>query len=34
MLDKKISLNRKSLSEMAVKFPEVFSAVFKFTISK
>ena len=34
MLDKKISLNRKSLSEMAVKFPKVFSAVFKFTISK
>lgn len=34
MADKKIALNRKSLSEMAVKFPEVFSAVFKFTTSK
>ena len=34
MADKKITLNRKSLSEMAIKFPEVFSAVFKFTTSK
>ena len=34
MSDKKVSLNRKSLSEMAIKFPEVFSAVFKFTTSK
>src|SRR3989304_1627828 len=34
MSDKKVTLNRKSLSEMAIKFPEVFSAVFKFTTSK
>ena len=34
MTDKKVILNRKSLSEMAIKFPEVFSAVFKFTTSK
>ncbi len=33
-LDKKVSLNRKSLSELAVKFPEAFSAVFKFTSTK
>ncbi len=32
--EKKVSLNRKSLSELAVRFPEVFSAVFKFTSSK
>ena len=34
MSDKQVTLNRKSLSEMAIKFPEVFSAVFKFTTSK
>ncbi|OGD70251.1 50S ribosomal protein L20 [Candidatus Collierbacteria bacterium RIFCSPLOWO2_01_FULL_50_23] len=34
MGDKKVTLNRKSLSELAVKLPEVFSAVFKFTTSK
>lgn len=32
--DKKISLNRKSLSELAVKAPEAFTAVFKFTTGK
>lgn len=34
LAEKKISLNRKSLSELAVKFPEVFSSVFKFTTAK
>lgn len=34
LAEKKISLNRKSLAELAVKFPEVFSSVFKFTTSK
>lgn len=29
--NKKITLNRKSLSHLATGFPEVFSAVFKFT---
>lgn len=32
--EKKVTLNRKSLSELAVKFPEVFSTVFKFTTAK
>lgn len=32
--DKKVTLNRKSLSHLAVKFPEVFSTVFKFTLQK
>jgi len=32
--DKKVSLNRKSLSDLAVRFPEVFSSVFKFTTTK
>src|SRR3989344_4521409 len=34
LVEKKVSLNRKSLSTLAVKFPEVFSSVFKFTTSK
>src|SRR3989344_2553498 len=34
LAEKKINLNRKSLSTLAVKFPEVFSSVFKFTTSK
>ena len=34
LTDKKVSLNRKSLSELAINFPEVFSAVFKFTAAK
>ncbi len=32
--EKKVTLNRKSLSELAVKFPEVFTSVFKFTSAK
>lgn len=32
--DKKISLNRKVLSSLAVNFPQTFSAVFKFTTAK
>lgn len=32
--EKKVALNRKSLSELAVRFPEVFTNVFKFTASK
>ncbi|MBI1872086.1 50S ribosomal protein L20 [Candidatus Collierbacteria bacterium] len=32
--DKKVSLNRKTLSHLAVNLPEVFTAVFKFTTSK
>lgn len=34
MTDKKITLNRKSLSNLAVNFPEVFTNVFKFTTAK
>lgn len=34
MADKKVALNRKSLSQLAIKFPAVFSAVFKFTTPK
>ncbi len=34
MAEKKVNLNRKSLSELAAKFPEVFTSVFKFTTSK
>lgn len=32
--EKKVSLNRKSLSEMATKLPEIFTSVFKFTTAK
>ncbi len=32
--DKKVALNRKTLANLAVNLPEVFSAVFKFTTSK
>ena len=32
--DKKVNLNRKSLSQIAVSYPEIFSAIFKFTTSK
>jgi large subunit ribosomal protein L20 len=32
--DKKVTLNRKTLSELAVSLPEVFSAVLKFTTTK
>ena len=32
--EKKVTLNRKTLSELAVSLPEVFSAVFKFTTTK
>lgn len=34
MADKKVTLNRKSLSTLAVNLPEVFTNVFKFTTSK
>lgn len=32
--EKKVNLNRKSLSSLAVNFPEVFTNVFKFTTAK
>lgn len=34
MSDKKVTLNRKVLSELSIKSPEIFSAVFKFTTAK